>query len=237
MLRRIRARLTYANVMVTVLALVVLGGGAAYAANTVFSSDIVNGEVYSVDVRNDTLTGGGLVAADLRADSVASSEVHDDSLTGTDIREATLGKVRNAGKLDGLDSGAFIKGGGKIAFIDQVIPENNTGAAVLDLPWVVIGSACAGTSANGHTDATNVTTNPMEVFVDVGGAKPLHLRLNQAQGVSVPTDPGGDELVFSVEQAGKQVIVHLFSSAFHNPVLNEDDCQYHGYALINAAGE
>ena len=53
----------------------VLSGGVAYAANTVFSSDIVNGEVKSVDiannqvrsadVRDDTLAGGGLTAADL----------------------------------------------------------------------------------------------------------------------------------------------------------------------------
>ena len=37
--------LTYANVMVTLLAIGALTGGVAYAANTVFSSDVVNGEV------------------------------------------------------------------------------------------------------------------------------------------------------------------------------------------------
>ena len=36
MFARFRARLTYANVMVTLLAVVVLAGGTAYAANTVF---------------------------------------------------------------------------------------------------------------------------------------------------------------------------------------------------------
>jgi hypothetical protein len=41
--------LTYANVMVTLLTFVVLAGGAASAANTVFSSDIVNGEVKTLD--------------------------------------------------------------------------------------------------------------------------------------------------------------------------------------------
>ena len=38
----------------------VLTGGAAYAANTVSSSDIVDNQVFSADVRNDTLTEGGL---------------------------------------------------------------------------------------------------------------------------------------------------------------------------------
>ena len=51
---------------------------AAYAANTVFSSDIVDGEVKIADVGrgavgtsevlDDTATGGGLAAADLRCD-------------------------------------------------------------------------------------------------------------------------------------------------------------------------
>jgi hypothetical protein len=89
----------------------VLAGGTAYAANTVFSTDIVDGQVhsadignnqvYSVDVRNDTLPAGGLAAADLRPGSVAGSEIADNSisssevlansLNGSDITEASIG--------------------------------------------------------------------------------------------------------------------------------------------------
>ena len=54
-----RKHLTYANVMVTILAFIVLGG-AAYAANTVFSSDIVDNQVFSADVRNDSSAEAGL---------------------------------------------------------------------------------------------------------------------------------------------------------------------------------
>ena len=74
----------------------VLTGGVAYAANTVFSTDIVNDQVFSADVRNDTFTGGGLTAADLRngavgnteiADgAVRSAEVQNEALTGADIK-------------------------------------------------------------------------------------------------------------------------------------------------------
>ncbi|HYH60852.1 MAG TPA: hypothetical protein VD766_03205 [Solirubrobacterales bacterium] len=69
---------------------IVLGGGTAYAANTVFSSDIVNNEVYGADVRDDSLSGGGLGHVDLKAGSVRSSEVGADSLKGGDIAEETL---------------------------------------------------------------------------------------------------------------------------------------------------
>jgi hypothetical protein len=52
-MHRIRRRLTYANVMTTVLLFLVLGGGSAYAltgSNTIFSNDIVNGQVKAPDL-------------------------------------------------------------------------------------------------------------------------------------------------------------------------------------------
>lgn len=77
----------------------VLTGGAAYAANTVSSSDIVDNQVFSADVRNDTLAGGGLTAADLRADSVGASEVTNNGLTSGDVRNDSLA----GGGLTGAD--------------------------------------------------------------------------------------------------------------------------------------
>ena len=64
-MRRIPRHLTYSNVMVTILAFIVLTGGTAVAldgTNTVHSGDIINDEVRSIDVRNDTLSQGGLGA-------------------------------------------------------------------------------------------------------------------------------------------------------------------------------
>ena len=73
-------------------------GGSAYAANTVFSSDIVDGEVRSVDVADSGL-GGVDVAAN--------------SLTGADISESALdvaamgcksGKVLGFARVKGSES-------------------------------------------------------------------------------------------------------------------------------------
>jgi hypothetical protein len=111
--------------------LVALTTGSAYALdghNTVYSDDIVNGQVSSndlhdnavgtTDVRDDTLTGGGLAAVDLAPNAIGSSEVansaigsaevSDDSLGGADINEAGLGEVLGA-KLGGFGRGT---GGG-----------------------------------------------------------------------------------------------------------------------------
>ena len=79
-----------------VLALVIaLGTGTTYAANTVFSTDIVDGQVKIADigqgavatseVLNDTASGGGLAAADLRSGSVGTAEVADRSLRAADL--------------------------------------------------------------------------------------------------------------------------------------------------------
>jgi hypothetical protein len=126
-MKALRTQFTYANLMSTLAVVLVLGGGVAYAADTVFSSDIVNDEVFSADVRDDTLAGGGLGAVDLQNNSVrtaeildgtvsgsdilnssvVSADVTDNSLTGNDINEGSLGIVPNANTLDGLDSARF----------------------------------------------------------------------------------------------------------------------------------
>ena len=125
-----------------VLALfLVLTGGVAYAANTVFSTDIVNDQVFSADVRNDTLTGGGLTAADLRNGSVGNTEIADgavrsgevqnESLTGTDIAESTLQNV-NAGTVGGL----------QVRKINFQVPLGTGPTTVLDLAGLQITAEC-----------------------------------------------------------------------------------------------
>ena len=104
----LRRHLTFANVVSALALVIALGTGGAYAANTVFSSDIVDGQVKVADigqgavatseVLNDTATGGGLTAADLRSQSVGPSEaagltggdIAGDSLKGADVDESSL---------------------------------------------------------------------------------------------------------------------------------------------------
>ena len=65
-----RKRLTFANVCSFMALLIALGTGGAYAANTIGSTDIINGQVKSpdigtgqvqaIDVKNEGLTGGDI---------------------------------------------------------------------------------------------------------------------------------------------------------------------------------
>jgi hypothetical protein len=126
MLRKLRPRLTYANVTATLALFLALGGGAAYAANEWNSSNIQdntlesrdlkdNAGVKSADVVDDTATGGGLRSRDIFNDGLTSrdvkgltgADVTDDSLTGHDVDEETLETVPSARELGTRDSGDF----------------------------------------------------------------------------------------------------------------------------------
>ena len=120
MRERLRSHLTYANVISTIALFLVLTGGTAVAlngSNTVFSDDIVNNEVRSADVRDDTLASGGPPGGRPEASRVGTSEAADNSLTGTDINESTLGEVPSA-TLGGL--------GGQSGSAGSCDPESNT---------------------------------------------------------------------------------------------------------------
>jgi hypothetical protein len=111
MLSKIRSRLTYPYVMSTLAFFIAVSTGGAYAANTVFSSDIVDGEVKKPDIAEGAVATGklanGAVVADKLADgAVTSAKVRDQDLTGGDVRDNSLkGADIDESTLSGLPSG------------------------------------------------------------------------------------------------------------------------------------
>jgi hypothetical protein len=96
-LERIRARLTYANVMATIAVFIALGG-VAWGAATIGSSDVIDDTLKSHDVRNDALK-----SHDLRnGKGVKDKDVLPNSLSGAAIDESSLGQVPSAEDADTL---------------------------------------------------------------------------------------------------------------------------------------
>ncbi len=58
MVRRLLRGFTFANVCSFLALTIALGTGTAYAANTVFSTDIVDGEVKNVDLAGNSVAVG-----------------------------------------------------------------------------------------------------------------------------------------------------------------------------------
>ena len=80
-----RRHLTYANVISTFCLVMVVGGGAAYAANTISSSDIINGQVKSVDIGT-----AAVATVDIAANAVDSSKIADNTVTGADVANNSI---------------------------------------------------------------------------------------------------------------------------------------------------
>ncbi len=95
MLARLRTRLTFANVCSFLALLIALGTGSAYAADTVFSTDIVDGEVMAADIHNSAVTtnkirDGHVGNTDLAADAIESSKVIDNSIAHADLANDSI---------------------------------------------------------------------------------------------------------------------------------------------------
>jgi hypothetical protein len=121
-LARLRSHLTYANVVSTISLVLVVGGGVAYAANTVFSTDIVDGEVKTPDLANeavsrpklkpgavatDKLAGGAVTSDKVKDNSLAGRDVLDNTLKGVDIDESTLTNIGGGGPAGGDLTGSY----------------------------------------------------------------------------------------------------------------------------------
>ncbi len=103
---------------------VALGSGSAMAANTVFSTDIVNGEVKTADI------GGGEVGtSDIANDAVSGAKVLDDTLGNVDLKS---GSVRATEVANGTLTGDDIQNG-------SISPDDTDGLALsAGIPWAVV---------------------------------------------------------------------------------------------------
>jgi len=165
MRQRLRTHLTYANVMVTILAFLVLGGATAFGAIVVSSnsqvasgtisghappagkhSNIIAGSVNATDLQN-----GAVGPAKLRDNAVSSPKVAPNSLTGDDINESTLGVVPNANHANSADSA-------NNAFSRLVVGTSAVSASGYTLVASANGNNCSGAVLLGRSDKNSFFT-------------------------------------------------------------------------------
>lgn len=79
------------------LALFIALSGTAYAANTVRSTDIVDGQVMYQDLAPKSVSSGKI-----QDNIIAGVDIKDGAVTGADVNESSLGKVPSASNSDNL---------------------------------------------------------------------------------------------------------------------------------------
>jgi hypothetical protein len=223
---------TYANVTATLALLFAVGGGSAYAANTISSGDIVDGQVKTVDLGAGAVTNakladnavgsgkiidGGVTAADLGQGSVGSSEVANDSLTGADIDESTLSlAATTAGTVSNR----------------LTVPVNSNGQTVLAVPG--LGEArvavCNGKSV--QFKFVNTTAAQVEGILDRSThtttyTDPQHFELAPGGETGPPASIEGTErATLQVGAGAKLATITLTGWA------DDANCQFQGMALV-----
>ncbi len=163
MLRKLRARMTYANVVSTIALGLAIGGGTAYAATRIGTSNIryhaVTGSKLSTDavtaskVKNSALSG-----SDIRDNSIHSGDIHNGTLQAADF---VGGQLPKGDKGDPATSifGVVTSGGGLTNF-KNVSAITGTGPYTITLAQDV--SKCAAVATlNGGGNGT-ITAEPTQ---------------------------------------------------------------------------
>ena len=213
MLAKLRPRSAY-DVIAALALFIALATGSAYAANTVFSSDIVDGEVKGPDlaanavgsgkiadrqVKNADLSIGASSSNTIADGGVLSADVRDDNLTGADLLESSLGKVPDADTLDGKDSASFMEGRAVYNRVVQADTGGFTGDILVVPGFGKVYGGCDPTGA--QTIFNNTTPDPIHVWVDDGSGDPVGAPVVAGGGGSttIPTDPKPlDRVIFQV---------------------------------------
>ncbi len=156
---------------------VALGGTGAYAANTIRSSDIVDGEIGSADVKDNSLNT-------FDVHSFIGEDVIDGTLTNADIKDFSLG---NGDFIDGSVNGRVVTDNSLTGFD---ITDGQIGQ--VDLADGTVNSAkvadntLTGTDINESTLNLNLPPATAVAFAGPAASVVLGLEMRKVAGKNVP---------------------------------------------------
>jgi hypothetical protein len=188
-MKRLRRALTFANVCSFLALAIAISTGGAYAANTVFSTDIVDGEVKTQDLAADSVTSpkildGGVKVTDINTEAVTSNKINDGGVQTVDLADNSVGNAEIApGAVTNAKLGSSSVDSSKVASnsltaFDLAGGESN-GAISLPAGYVANGRCRDAAVAVGGAHVGDA------VMFSINGSVPQGIML---YGVGVPTN-------------------------------------------------
>jgi hypothetical protein len=110
-MQRLSSKLTYANVVSTIALCLAVGGGAAFAAGKIDSSQIATGGVHTKNLQQRSVTSGKLALGAVRSNQIAPGAVDTGELAPGAVRSGQIG----AGAVGTRQLGAGAVGSDQIA--------------------------------------------------------------------------------------------------------------------------
>jgi hypothetical protein len=160
MLRKLRSRMTYANVVSTIALALAVGGGTAYAAtkigtnniryHAVTGSKVATNAVTASKVKNSALSG-----ADLRDNSIRGADIRTGTLEASDFAPGQLPKGDPATSIFGVVTAAGTLANGK-----NVTSLSSTDAGVYTATITQDVSKCAAVATLVGGAAGTITATP-----------------------------------------------------------------------------
>ena len=176
---RLRPRLTFANVCSFLALLLALGTGGAYAADTVFSTDIVDGEVKTADIDNNAVT-----TAKIRANGVREPDIQDGAVGGAAIATSAVGT--SGDRHDAVQATEVADG----AIDSGEIADNTLGS--VDIAASAIGISELGSNAVGTDEIAAGAVGSSEIGSNAVGADEIASGVVGGSEIASNAVTGGD---------------------------------------------
>ncbi len=174
MLRRLFRHMRQ-NAVAWLALFVAMGGTSAYAANTIGSTDIIDGEVSSADIKNQDIASADVKDQSLTTFDVSTflgADVVDESLTGDDIKSGSITKFDiGTGEVDGVNVQNNSLGGPDLA--DGSLNDEDVGQATFVNFEGNIGTVATGFCASKEVTGINASGDHLVLTASQVDASPV----------------------------------------------------------------
>ncbi len=169
-MKKIRKRITYANVMSSIAVFLVLGGASAYAAKKIGSNEIKGNSITTGKIKKEAVSASkikknSVVTAKIADNAVTTAKIANGAVTGAKLNLGTVGTVPNAAHANSADNANTVNGQ-KVVKIAYRVPDNSGTQTIFNSNGLAIAGTCTGGNVELNATTTKNDSSIYTVSVD-----------------------------------------------------------------------